>query len=471
MSNRRLYIDKAMAAWRRWRDVSNNRRIFSAAVSIGLVSLLVKASFVIKELIIAYQFGRSDVLDAYVIAYALSAFLINVFASVYGSAFVPVFLRVLTQRGRAQAQQLLSGALLGNFVVLTLVCFALWGLGVPIVKVLGSGFTSEKLALTHQLFVLLLPATLLGGLIATVAALLNANERFYAPVLSPLFTSVVTAVALFLFSKTWGVYALVLGTLLGLSFELIYLGRIANRSSWHLRPGWKWGSQDRQQLMHQFAPLMGGVLLTTSLELIDNSMASMLSPGSVSAFSYGTRISIAVIGLSSVALGTAVMPRFSRLVLTGDWREIKKIFRTYNRLIVIASVPVVAAMVALSEELVAILYQRGAFTADDTKLVSQVQTMHILQMPFYLMSILGVRVISAAGRNQWLLAIAAANVTLNIIGNYVLMNIIGVAGIALATTMVVCLSWLTVRLLVSRMIDRNMADRHELAQAGPNQWS
>jgi len=92
-------------------------------------------------------------------------------------------------------------------------------------------------------------------------------------------------------------------------------------------------------------------------------------------------------------------------------------------------------------------------------------------MPFYLMSILGVRVISAAGRNQWLLAIAAANVTLNIIGNYVLMNIIGVAGIALATTMVVCLSWLTVRLLVSRMIDRNMADRHELAQAGPNQWS
>src|SRR3989344_2021464 len=129
MNNHRTYVDRAVAAWKRWLDSNHNRQIFAAAVSVGLVSLLVKVFFVIKELIVAYQFGRADVLDAYVIAYSLPAFSINVFTSVYGSAFVPVFLRVWAQRGRTQAQQLFSGALAGNLVVLTLVCVALWGLG------------------------------------------------------------------------------------------------------------------------------------------------------------------------------------------------------------------------------------------------------------------------------------------------------------------------------------------------------
>ena len=130
--------------------------------------------------------------------------------------------------------------------------------------------------------------------------------------------------------------------------------------------------------------------------------------------------------------------------------------RTFNRLIVRVSIPVVAAIVLFSEELIAIIYQRGAFTTEDTHLVSQVQSMYILQLPFYLMGILGARVISAAGKNQWLMLIAAASVALNIVGNYVFMNIFGVAGIALATTTVVCFSWLTIQLLVSRMIGTNI---------------
>jgi putative peptidoglycan lipid II flippase len=469
MSDHQSSISKAIGAWKRWRDLNHNRQIFAAAVSVGLVSLLVKISFVVKELIIAYQFGRADALDAYVIAYALPAFLINVIASVYGSAFVPVFLRAWTQRGQAQAQQLLSGALLGNLIVLILVCVALWGLGMPLMKALGSGFTSEKLTLTHQLFTLFVPAILLGGLVATVAAVLNANEKFYAPALSPLFTSVAITVALFLFSKAWGVYALVIGTLLGLCLELIYLARKAAQLNWRLRPGWQWNSQDRQQLMSQFAPLAGGALLMSSLDLVDNSMASMLSPGSVSVLSYGTRISLAVIGLSSVALGTVVLPRFSRLAAAEEWQEIKKILQTYNRLIVMVSAPVVTAMVVFSDDLVAIIYQRGAFTTDDTRLVSQVQMMYVLQMPFYLMGILGGRVISAGGKNQWLMVIAAVSVVLNIVGNYALMNVFGVAGIALATTTVIFLSWLMVQLLASRMIKQNLIERRESAGSSPIQ--
>jgi putative peptidoglycan lipid II flippase len=450
--NRYLLLDKFILVWRQWRNRSHSRQIFAAAVSVGIVALLVKFLFMLKELFVAYKFGRADVLDAYIIAYALPAFLINFFASINGSAFVPTFLRVATQRDHIQAQHFLSGVLTWNIMVSLIICAMMWMLAAPIMKMLGSGFTPEKLVLTQDLFMILVPAVLLGGVITTASALLRASEVFHAPVLSPLFTSVAITAALFLFDEALGVYALAVGTLLGLTFEIIFLARRAAILNWRLYPGWHWKTKDRQLYIRYIAPLAGGVLLMGSLELVDNSMASMLESGSVSALSYGTRVSLAVMGMSSIALGTVVLPRFSRLVVAQEWHEIRKIVRTFNRLIVIASIPVVAAIVLFSEELIGIIYQRGAFTTEDTHLVSQVQSMHILQLPFYLMGILCARVISAAGKNQWLLIIAALSLMLNIAGNYLLMKLFGVAGIALATTIVVCFSWLMLNLLVTRMI-------------------
>jgi putative peptidoglycan lipid II flippase len=96
--------------------------------------------------------------------------------------------------------------------------------------------------------------------------------------------------------------------------------------------------------------------------------------------------------------------------------------------------------VAFSHPLIRILFQRGAFTAVDTKIVSRVQAFLSLQIPFYILGQLGVRLISALKRNSVLMVIAGVNLVVNVIFNLISMRYWGVAGIALSTSLVYLVS-------------------------------
>ena len=64
------------------------------------------------------------------------------------------------------------------------------------------------------------------------------------------------------------------------------------------------------------------------------------------------------------------------------------------------------------------------------------QALYFLQLPFYLVGILGVRLLSALGHNRTLLAISAVNVVTNLAGDWLLMKWLGLPGIALSTSLV-----------------------------------
>jgi putative peptidoglycan lipid II flippase len=100
------------------------------------------------------------------------------------------------------------------------------------------------------------------------------------------------------------------------------------------------------------------------------------------------------------------------------------------------TVPITAALVVFSEPLIRIIFQRGAFTAADTRIVGRVLAFLSLQIPFYMLAQIGVRLISALKRNSMLMVIAGVNMVLNIVFNLILMRYWGVAGIALSTSFV-----------------------------------
>ena len=80
-----------------------------------------------------------------------------------------------------------------------------------------------------------------------------------------------------------------------------------------------------------------------------------------------------------------------------------------------------------STNIIGLIFERGAFTQGDTQLVSQIQTFYLLQIPFYVLGVMGVRLLSALKKNQVLMAISAINLVANIVGNYVFMHYLGVA--------------------------------------------
>ena len=431
---------------------SHNHKIFAAAVIVGVATVVVKLASLVKELIVASTYGRGDALDAFLIAFLVPAFAINVIGGSFNAALIPTFMDVREKQGKEAAQRLFSNAVLLSSVLLIGVSIVLALLAPFLIRFLGSGFSAEKLALTERLFFILLPIMLINGLATTWGAVLNAGERFAWVSLASISVPLVIVAALLGGGTTWGIYALAIGTVAGFTLEAGMIAWGLRRHGLSVAPRWSGMDDDLKVVMNQYFPMVAGAALMASTFLVDNAMAAMLESGSVSALSYGNRIVAVITAIGATAIGTAALPYFSKMISNREWGAVSSTLKTYLRLIFLTTVPLTLVLVYFSEELVRLLFERGAFGKADTHLVGQVQRFFLLQVPFYIACIFIVRLISALKANHILMWGTVISVIVNIAMNYLFMAYLGVAGIALSTSIVYLISFIYLFVMVHRKI-------------------
>jgi putative peptidoglycan lipid II flippase len=451
----RRYLDLIV----RWRTHSVNRRIFAAMITVGGFTVLVKLVATAREMVVAYQFGPGSSLDAFLIAWLIPSLAVNVVAGSFNSAFIPTFINVREQEGLAAAQRLLSSATVCGVALLILVTGLLALVAPYLLPLVGSGFDEQKLLLCHSLFLLVLPTIVISGLSTIWSAVLNAGERFALAAIAPIALPAATVIAVLLLSRRWDIYALVIGMVSGYIVQACILAGALRRQGFSLLPRWHGIDVPMKEVIAQYLPMIAGAFLISSTDLVDQSMAAMLGSGSVSALVYGNRVVTFFLGIGSMAIGTAVLPHFSRLAAASDWKSLRHTLYTYGRLIVLITVPLALLGAYFSEPLVKVLFERGAFGSGDTQTVAQIQAFFLLQMPFYLLGILLVRLVSSLKANHILMWGAVISMLLNIVLNYLLMQWFGVSGIALSTTIVYLCSVLYLLYMLSRLKKGNFRER------------
>ncbi|MEO8286213.1 MAG: murein biosynthesis integral membrane protein MurJ [Chloroflexota bacterium] len=440
----------------RWRELATgsiNRRIFSAAVIVALLTGCLALATLARELIVASTFGTGDAVDAFLIAFLLPTFLMNVIAGSMSSVFIPAYVRVREAEGHVQAQRLFSSITLLSACLLVTLALLLAVAGPFLLPLLGSGFGPAKLLLTQQLFYVLLPGIVLYGMVSIWGAVLNASERFalvaFTPALVPL-----TVIVLLLVGRPWGITAMAVGTLAGYVVQMVVLGMALRRNGMSIMPRWDGTHPAVKQVVSQYLPMAGGAVLMSSTLLVDQSLAATLGSGSVAALGYGNKIVVLVLALGATAVRTAVLPYFSGMVARGEWPAVRHTLRTYIGLILLAALPLAIVLALFAEPMVQLLFQRGAFTAENTALVSRVQSMYALQIPFYILASLVTPLISSLRENRVLLWSAAISLSLDIGLDLLFMRLFGVAGIALSTSVIYIVSWAFVTLFCYRIIRR-----------------
>jgi putative peptidoglycan lipid II flippase len=439
-------------AVRSWTGASANRRIFGAAVVVGVMTTLVRAMGMLKELLVAWRFGRSDEIDAFLVAFAVPSLAVSVIAGSFGPALIPTFIRVRDSRGVEAARTLYGGVVLwslGLLVLATTVVIVAAPLYLP---GLASGFSPEKLAFTAHLLYWMAPLVLLSGLAAVAGAILNAGERFALPALSPLLPLAGTAAGALLSGGRRGATAMAVGLLGGHLLEAVILVAWLMRSGFRLRSMRPTMDSDTRHVLGQYLPMVAGSLLMVSTLIVDQAMAAMLPAGSVAALSYGNKIMAVPLNIAVTALGTAVIPYLSVMVARQDWSALEHSVRRYVRLAFVAAVPATVALAWGAMPMVRLLFERGAFTAEDTRVVAGVQALASLQIPFYVAGILAVRAISAMSVNKVLLWGNLINCTVNVALNLLFMRRLGVAGIALSTSIMYAVSFSFVYFSCSRRL-------------------
>ncbi|HET6208071.1 MAG TPA: lipid II flippase MurJ [Terracidiphilus sp.] len=412
-----------------------NRRILQAATSIAAATVVVKIAATLKEVTVAGAFGRSDAMDAFLAAFLIPNLLINLFAESMNQALVPTLIRVRITQGYERAQQLLSSSMLWLSGLLVAASVAMAVLARVFFPLIASGFPAGKLDLAVRLFYGLLPVVLLSGVASNCIAVLNTCERFAVPALTPAVMPLSIIAGAWLLQPALGIWALVYATLFGALLHAGLAGWMMQAHGYRFSLWWHGSNEATREVAHQYGPVLLSAVVASGGLLVDQAMAAMLPAGSVSALVFANRFVSVVVTLLAGAVASALTPYFSAMIAGRDWQSCRRTLRTWSRNMAVVSVPVAALLIAGAQPLVRFTLQHGAFGSRDTTVVKTVLAMYAIQIPFFVVSRVFYRFVVAMRRTDLIFYCGGLNLALDVVLNLVLMRWMGVAGIALATSL------------------------------------
>lgn len=422
--------------------------LWSAAATVAVLTLGGKLLGLVKEMVVAAQFGAGPSMDAFLLALSLPTFAVNVVAGMLPMALTPAFVAARERDGADAARRLAGTAFRQTYIVMTVLSVMLAGITLLVGHLPGSGLSAESRGLLPQMTALLLPFTVLQGASAAWTGLLAAEGAFAIGAAAPVAVPVVMVAVVYLAGATLGIAAVAIGLVAG---SVVQLAMLARAMRAHALPMHARGAS-LEAVYAQYLPAVGGALLSSGCGLVDQFMASWLPAGSVAAIGYGGKLVTVGMSLAIVAIGTPLLPHLSTLAERGEWHALRAFQRRSSMIVLALTVPLTIAVVLVSEPLVRLAFERGAFTSHDTANVARIQSLYMLQLPGHFLAVLYARAIAAMRATRWLTVGAAVSLVVNILANIGCMQFLGAAGIALSTSLVHTVSALLLFVVSERLL-------------------
>jgi putative peptidoglycan lipid II flippase len=412
-----------------------SRRVFRAASAVMISTIVVKAVALVKEVVVAGAYGRSDELEAFLIAALIPGLLINLIAESTNQALIPTLVRIRKQKGKERAGQLFS-SVTGWSLLLLIAASATAAIGArSIFPIVESHFTSAKLELSIDLFYGMLPVVAITGVASICTAVLNTEDVFAVPAVTPAITPLLTIVSVLMLTARCGVWAMVYAMVAaGVIHASLMLWKAGARG-YRLFSRWSGWNQEIREVAGQFGLVALSSVVASGGLVVDQAMAASLPAGSIAALAYAGRFVGVVLALLGAAVSSVLTPRFSEMVAGAAWAQCGRMMRAWAWASGGVAAAASLAMITCSSTLIRMTLQHGMFGMRDSGAVSGVLVMYALQIPFFVASRVFYRFLVAVRRTEIILYCGIVNLVLDVCLNLLLMRWLGVAGIALATSM------------------------------------
>jgi putative peptidoglycan lipid II flippase len=419
---------------RAWgRRLAWSTAIFSLATGISRILGLV------REIVARRYFGvEGSGINAFTVAFQLPNLIRQLVAdAALSAAFVPVFSELLERGERARAWRVASTL----FWLILLVLGGLTALLILAAPLVVAPFDLADEELGVTLSRLLFPIVALLGVSGIVVGILNSYEHFSVPALTPVFWNLAIIVGLVVGvpetdSTTNGLYvyaaSIVVGTVIQVLLPVPWLRGRDGR----LRMALDVRDPAVKQVLVLMVPVMLGLGLINFNAVIGTFFASRyidptLAPATIDA---AFRIYMLPQGMFSVAVATVLFPAVSRLAARADFEGFRRTVSLGLRQIAFLLLPASAASMVLAEPMVRVLYERGAFGADETEVVAESLAAFSIGLTFNGMMLMLNRGFFGLQAAWTPTAVALGNLVLNTL-LYVAFYRIGIWGIPLAISL------------------------------------
>lgn len=365
---------------------SNPIRLISSFFTVSVWTLASRVLGFVREIMFASFFGSSATAEAFQIAFALPNMFRRFFAEgAFNMAFVPMFSKKLENDEDAHA---FAQNAMANLATILIILTTIALIAMPwFVFATASGFAGdERFDIATDFGRIAFPYILFISLAALLSGVLNALGRFAAAAAAPVFLNVILVLAMTLAyyagldvgkALTWGVP--VAGIV-----QLAIVWVAAKRAGIRLVPQIPKLTPDMKKLAIIAAPAMlaGGVV---QINLVVGRNVASGFEGAIQWLAVADRLYQLPLGVVGIAIGVVLLPDLSRKLTAGDAAGGQHTFNRATEFALALTLPATVGLLLVPGPVVSVLFERGAFNANDSAMTAQALAIYAVGLPAFVL--------------------------------------------------------------------------------------
>ncbi|MBZ4686779.1 MAG: putative peptidoglycan lipid flippase [Clostridia bacterium] len=413
--------------------MSEGKTVARAAGFIMITMIISRILGYIRDVVIYAKFGQNRITDAYNAAFSVPDFLYMLLVGgALSSAFIPVFSSYIVTDKEKDAWEVAS--IIFNIIMILMVLGIVFGIifTPQLITLLVPGFTGDAFDLTVFLTRIMFFQVFFMGLSGISVGILNSYKHFTAPAIGSVLYNLGIIIVGLVLSPFIGIAAFSIGVVsgaamnFGVQLPVLLRKGLRYKFSFNLKhPGVK-------KIFALMFPVLIGLSVTHFNLFVNQNLASTLRPGIVAALRTGQRLMQLPIGVFAIAIAVAIFPTLTGNIARGEMQQFKKNMSLGVRSVIFVTLPAAAGLMALRVPLIRLLFEQGMFTHANT-----LATAHALY--YYSIGLFAYSAIQVLNRTFYALhdtktpvATGVLTIAINIWLNFVLLDILGHGGLALA---------------------------------------
>lgn len=421
-------------------DVTNkgeNLKVARAAVQTALMMSVLtlgsKCLGFVREMVMANYFGTSYVVDAYVMAQSIPTIL---FAGIFGAvatAYMPLFSNKIEKESEK------AGNIFTTQVIKILFIFSLISVVIgfifssQITAIFARGFGGETAELTSSFLKITFSYVIFTSIAELLEAYLQYNKVFVPQIIIGYTQSIFVIIAIVISAFT-NSYYLVFGLLFAYITRMLLMWRFTRKYGFRYEKS----TESIKPVLKEIEAMAIPVFLGTSVFqinlFVDKYLASGLQEGSVAALNYANILNTMIMALTVSILTTIIYPRLAQANALEDNTRFSELVQTGINLIIIIALPFSLGAIVYSNQIVQIIFERGAFDSAATRLTGSAYLFYSVGMLFVALNSFLTRVYYAIHDMKTPVIFASISVIINISLNFMLVGKMQHNGLALATS-------------------------------------
>ncbi|MAZ29835.1 hypothetical protein CL655_00965 [bacterium] len=350
----------------------------------------------IRDRILASEFGAGATLDIYYAAFRVPDLLFVLFAS---SLSVYVLLPFVT-RHQATADANRARALLGQIMTLFLASYtvlaAVVALAAPwLMQMLFPHIVDQSLLVTVMRILLLQPVFL--GLSSLCGVVTQYHNRFVLHAISPLVYNIGIIFGIVALYPLLGLSGVAFGVVLGALGHVAVQWPLIRGSTLSFRPQRYFNWSELYDVLTTSVPRAITLSLNQVTLLVLVSLASAMAVGSVAVFQFAFNLQSVPLAIIGVSYSVAAFPTLAKLYAGNELEQFQQHIVTALRHIIFWLVPIIALCIVLRAQLVRVILGAGAFNWEDTRLTAAVFALLIISLVAHGINLLLLRALYAGG--------------------------------------------------------------------------